>query len=161
MSVFAKRTPAPGAKSQAAKQIAWYYAGIITVMLVAQLFTFEKFLELIVTFNLPMGEGYILVPIITVAELFALPFLLRMPLSIAFRWLSMVCGWFVAVFWLFISLWLTTAGSTVESVGFLGSIGELSPGWWAVFISLSFVILAAWSAWGLWPVRPKAKKVTR
>jgi hypothetical protein len=161
MSILAKVTPAPKARSENVIKISIFYAGILTVFIVTQLFTFDAFIELIPSYNLPVSEtlAYALAPIIVASELFALPFLLRMNLSVAFRWVSMVLGWLVPVLWLLISAWVVMTQPAVESIGFLGTLVELVPGWWAVLVSFALGILAAWSAWGLWPGRRlKAKK---
>ena len=131
------------------------------VFLVAQLFSFDSFLELIPSFALPLSGAwaYALAPIIVASELFALPFLLRMKLSVAFRWLSMALGLLVPALWFFICLWVVTMQSNIETVGFLGTAVDMVPGWWAVMASLSLGVLAVWSSWGLWPgSRSKANK---
>ena len=153
MTILAKVTPAPVARSKETKQISLLFAAILVVMLVAQLFTFDDFVKLIPSFNLPVSQGfaYALTPILVASELFAIPFLLRMSLSPAFRWLSMFCGWLVALLWFCFTLWLVTRGPQVDTVGFLGTLVNLIPGWWAVCVSLALGILAAWSSWGLWP----------
>lgn len=153
MSMFVKSTPAPVAKSSETKQIAILYAGLLTLMAVTQLFTFDTFIELFSDVNLPI----VLAPLIVAAEVFALPFLLRMQVSPAFRWVSMVCGWFVAAAWIIVSSIVVSFGLDVETVGFLGTLVDLSPGWWALLMSVAFAILATWASWGLWPLR-RAKK---
>lgn len=161
MTILAKTTLAPKPRTDATKQISLLYAGILVVFLVTQLFTFDTFIDLIPSFNLPIGEvlTYAIAPVIVAAELFALPFLLRMKLSVAFRWFSMMLGWLVAALWVFISLWVVTTQPTAETIGFLGTLVSLVPGWWAVLISASLGILATWSSWGLWPgTRAKTKK---
>lgn len=159
MSIFATATPAPGVRTSDTKKAALLYAGFIVVMLVAQLFTFEAFLVLAKDFNLPVGDTLSLAfpAFVTVFELFALPFLLRMRVSPAFRWVSMVSGWLVAFAWLLVSVWVVSTYQPVGTIGFLGTIGALIPGWWAVFVSFAFGILAAWASWGMWPSQ-KAKK---
>ena len=99
MSILVKATPAPTARTKETKQMAYLYAGLLVVLAVTQLFTFDEFIELVPAFNLPFGTGftYALAPLIVATEVFAIPFLLRMQLSVAFRWLSMFCGWFVRV----------------------------------------------------------------
>lgn len=159
MSILATPHPATKPRTNESKQIAVLYAGILTVFVVAQLYTLDTFIELIPSFNLPIGElaVYALAPLLIVCELFAMPFLLRMALSTAFRWLSMVLGWLVAVLWMFMSLWVVVTGQDVSTIGFTGTVGELAPGWWAVCVSLALAILATWSSWGLWPGN-RAKK---
>jgi len=161
MSILPTPTDAPAARTRDSKRIAIFYAGILAVMAIAQLFTFDTFLELVKTFGFAGGVGYayFLAAFLVVAEVFALPFLLRMPLSPAFRWVSMVLGWIAAAIWIKITIWLVTQGSAVVSVGFLGTLVDIMPSWWVVFMSLTFGILAAWSAWGLWPGKRRLIKV--
>ena len=153
MSILVKATPARIPRSQQTKQISIIYAGILVIFAVTQLFTFDEFLEYFPTLNLPFNDGftYALAAIIIVAEVFAIPFLLRMSLSPAFRWLSMLLGWFVPLFWFFISLWIIFTAPEVGSIAFIGNLASLTPGWWAVFMSLALGIMAGWSSWGLWP----------
>jgi hypothetical protein len=153
MSVFAKVTPAQKPRTVDATKIATFYALLLLVLAVTQLFSFDGFLELVNGFNLP-GDAvtaYLLVSLIVVSEVFALPFLLRMPLSPAFRWLSMVLGWVVPIAWLAISLWLVFVDTITPSIGLFGATLDIMPGWWAVFVSVALGIMAAWSSWGLWP----------
>lgn len=159
MSIFAQTTPAPRPKSEAVKQIATLYAILLVIMAVCQLFTFETFLTLIPSFNLPLGGlwPYVLGPLVVAAEVFALPFLLRMPLSIAFRALSMALGWIAAGIWLFVSLWVVGTAQPVDTIGFIGTLAPLTPGWWAVCMALALAVLAAWSSWGMWPGKGRKK----
>jgi len=160
MSVIAQADFPREPKTKDSVKISFFYAVILVAFAVTQLFTFEEFLEYIPTLNLPIDHtaSYALAPILIVAEVFALPFLLRMRISIAFRYFSMFLGWVVAGLWLFITVWLAVSSSQAETVGFLGTLVSIMPGWWAVFISLALGILAAWSSWGLWPGKNAKKK---
>lgn len=139
-----------------------FYAVLIVVMVVAQLFTFEAFLELFASFEFPGGRttGYVLASVLVAAQVFALPFLLRMAMSPAFRMFSLLSAGLVADIWLFTTLWLAIVQPAVTNVGFLGTVVETMPGWWAVFIALAFGVLATWAAWGMWPggTKPVVKK---
>ena len=159
MSFFVKTTIAPPPKTRDSFKVAVAYAAILVVFAVAQLFTFEAFLEHIHSVKLPLSEGivYALAPILVISEVFALPFLLRMSLSPAFRYVSMFLGWLTAAIWLYISVWLAAMNPYVETVGFLGTVINLPPGWWAVFISVALAIMAAWASWGLWPGKRRKK----
>ena len=159
MSVFVQSTPAQEPRSSESKKIAILYACILVVMAVTQLFTFDDFLVYFQSLGLPLSTEltYALLPTLIVAEVFAIPFLLRMRLSPAFRYLSMFFGWLVAVIWILLTFWLASTATQVSTVGFLGTLVDLTPGWWAVFISLSFAVLAAWSSWGLWPGKRTGK----
>ncbi len=153
MSIFAKVTKAPVVRGEATKQVALLYAGLLTAMVVCQLFTFETFIPLIASFQLPLSETLVaLFPaLLIIIELFALPFLLRMYISPAFRWVSMVCGWLAAGAWLCIALWVDFTNQAPETIGFLGTLVTLTPGFWSVFVSIAFGLLAAWASWGMWP----------
>jgi len=159
MSFFVQSTPAPTPRSADSAKIAILYAIILVVFAVAQLFTFEEFLVFIQSTNLPFGESlsYAFAPLLIVAEVFALPYLLRMRLSPAFRYISLFLGCLAASLWIFLSSWIVFTGAAVDTIGFLGTLASLTPGWWAIFISLSLGVLAAWSAWGLWPGQRKAE----
>jgi hypothetical protein len=153
MSLFVRATAPPQVKTGRVKQVALLYAIILTAMALAQLYTFEEFIELTTTFQLPLPETlvYLVAPLLIICEVLALPFLLRMYLSPAFRVISMVCSWLVSLKWLCITIWVVTSAQQVTTIGFLSTIGDLTPGWWAVLVSVSFGILAAWVSWGMWP----------
>lgn len=160
MSILVKSTPAPTPKTKDVKTIATFYAVLLVIFAGTQLLSFEKFLSLMASFNFLFGDqfAYFVGAFVVAVELFALPFLMRLPLSSAFRWFSLICGWFAAISWLKISIWLVLTDSTASNVGFLGSSVELMPGWWAIFIGLALLILAAWSSWGMWPGKRKSKR---
>ena len=161
MSILATPTAPIPVKTKESKKISIFYAAILMVLAVTQLFTFEEFLEVYAGMNLPGGgaTGYVVASLIVFAEVFAIPFLLRMYLSITFRVVSMVLGWLVAVVWFLVSLWVVTTAAPVPTIGFLGTVVDVMPGLWAILISACFGILAGWSAWGLWLFgRPAAKK---
>lgn len=164
MSFFRTPTPAPTPKTNDVRRISTFYAAIIVVMVVAQLFTFEAFLELFASFGLPGGTvtGYALAAVLVAAQVFALPFLLRMAISPAFRWVSLVCAGLVADIWLFVTAWILITERDVATVGFLGTVVDTMPGWWAFFIAIAFGILAVWSMWGMWPgaIKTSAKRPT-
>ena len=139
-------------RTKDAGTVALFYAGVLLVMTTAQLFSLEKFIPLLDTFALP-GEhgGRFIAILLVVCGVFALPFLLRMKLSTGMRWFSMIVGWIVPAVWIFLSVWVNVTYAPVVNAGFLGASIMLEPGWWMVFVSVALVLLAAWSAWGLWP----------
>ena len=159
MSVFVQTTEAPLPRTANSAKVALFYAVVLVAFAVAQLFTFEEFLVYIQSINLPFSESlnYAIAPLLVVAEVFALPYLLRMRLSPAFRFVSLSLGFVVAGLWIFLSSWIVLAASAVDSIGFLGTVVTLTPGWWAIFLSLALGILATWSAWGLWPGKRTSK----
>lgn len=157
MSIFARVTKSPVTRGEATKQAATLYAGLLTIMVVCQLFSFEEFLTLFESFGLPFGQAFTatLPALLIVLELFAIPFLLRMYLSPAFRWVSMVFGWLAAGGWLFLTVWVDFTNQAPETIGYLGTVVTLTPGFWAVFLAVAMAILAAWASWGMWPGKRK------
>ncbi len=155
MSILVKPTIAPSPKTKDVQKISIAYAGILVVLAVAQLFTFDEFLELFASFNFPGGgqTGYSLAAIIVFAEVFAIPFLLRMYLSSAFRVVSMMLGWITAALWLSVSLWVVINDPSTPNLGLLGTAVETMPGWWAVLVSFALGLLSAWASWGMWPIK--------
>lgn len=157
MSFLPNPTSAPKPRTKDSNRIAIFYAILLLVLVVPQLFTFDKFLPLLDSFNMPGGTrlAYFLGALLVSAEVFALPFLLRMPVSGAFRWFSMFCGWLVAAIWIKISFFIIFTDAPIDNVGYLGTLVKLTPGWWALFLSFAFAILAIWASWGLWPGKRK------
>lgn len=150
MKFFVDPVKAPTAQSVHSWHASVLLAGVVTLMLVAQLFTFDEFIPLADSFSLPGFSGVGFATAVVLLELLSLPFLLRMALSPAFRWLSMGSLGVVVVLWLYSTVTVVLFRQ-VESVGFTGGFGSLTPGWWAVFLCGALAVLAAWSIWGLWP----------
>lgn len=140
-------------------KVAYMYAILLMVFVVCQLFSFEKFVPLIESFGLPWGElgAKIIAFIIVTCEVFSLPFLLRIDVWQAFRIKSMILGWIVPLIWLFLTIWINLSANGIPTVGFLGTVYNLVPGWWAVLFSISLGILSFWASWGLWPIKPIKK----
>jgi len=159
MSYFVSAHPARPVKTPFSQYCALGYAGILTGVLVAQLFTLDEVLELFSSFSVALPPFIVaaFVPCVIVAELCALPFLLRMKLSHAFRWLSMGCSWLVALLWGGLGVALVVAGEASVSVGLFGTVvSPLSAGV-SVVIALLFGGMAAVSSWGLWPELPRRR----
>lgn len=154
MSILVQAQPAAPPRSSTAAQIALLYAGILTIMAVAQLFTFEEFMELFFSFELPLPRllEALFVPLLVACQVVALPFLLRMTVSPAFRWVSMAAGWVVPIAWLYVTLSISNSYPLHETVGLLGTVVSLIPGWWAVAVSVLFGLMSIWASWGLWPI---------
>jgi hypothetical protein len=153
MSFFVSATPAPQPKTTNIRAISLLSAAVITVMVVAQLFSFEDFPAVIASLWLPGGEvmAHIFSAVLVVCEVFMLPFLLSLPLSQLFRVVSMVLGWTAALLWLFLALWENITTYTIPNSGILGATVPLPVGWWSVFYALALASLVAWVSWGMWP----------
>ena len=159
MIKFASTSAPPTARTPDVAKIALLYAIILIIMVVGQLFSFEKFIPLIESFSLPGGYGTatLVASVVVIAEIFALPFLLRMRLSPAMCVVSMACGWIVAVGWLKLTIWANVTANSLDNIGILGASIDLPVGWWAVLFSLALLVLSVWTAWGMWPVKKSRK----
>lgn len=149
-------TNAEKPRSKLSGNIAWAYAAVLTVMVVAQLFSFEKFIPTIADYGLAGGHGTatLFASLIVISEVFALPFLLRMPLSPLMRWFSLLCGLFLAGLW----VGLAIVGASViglDNSGMLGTKVPIAGGAPQIFVALTLGVLAIWSVSGLWPIRKK------
>lgn len=157
---FAEAKPAPKPRSKLAVKIAWIYAALLTVMALGQLFAFEEFIPLIREYNLPgaWGTASLVAGLIVVTEVFALPFLLRMRLSPLMRWFGFICSVAAAAAWVKLSVYALLADTALENSGILGTKIATPTGFITLVISLTLLVLAVWSAYGLWPqVRKKTK----
>lgn len=158
MSFFARATPALPPKTKNVRLISLLLAAILVTMVVGQLFTFEKFPDVLSAMWLPGGEKFmpIYAAVIVTFEVFSLPFLLGLNLSVAMRVVSMVLGWLSIGVWLVISIgniiWQQAANS-----GLLGATVPLPIGWWTVLFCVALGVLAVWAAWGMWPLRKHSK----
>lgn len=155
MIQFAHATMAANPRTKESKIAAYVYAGVLVVMAVAQLFSFEKFIPLIESYWLPGGYGTasLVAGIVVIAEVFAVPYLLRMPLSPLMRWFSLVCGLLVPIIWTILAISAISTTNALHNSGMLGTKIVIPAGWTQLFVSIALLGLATWSAWGLWPAR--------
>lgn len=151
MTFFVSASSAPKVKTQNSKIIAIFYAVILTVFAVTQLFWFQDMPGVYESFGFSAVAAVAISGGVAALQVLAIPFLLRMRLSIAFRYLSMAAGWLVAIFWFGIALFLVITMKPVATIGMLGAHTPIMPGWWAVFINLALIIMAVWASWGMWP----------
>ena len=142
----------PPLKKQTDLIVPFVYAGIITVVLLAQLFLFEEFFYLFRDFGffgLP-AIAMLFSAVMVVIEFFALPFALYISgISKAMRNMSMICGWLVPFFWMFASILLF--GKEVTGLSVLDKTIDVQFGWFGVLFSLVAFGLAVWTTIKLCP----------
>lgn len=115
-------------------------AGLLIIMLLAQLFGYESFSSLLAVV-LPFNDQLLtdlLAAKLVVVELLALPYLLAMPLSRLMRGLSLLCGAASATFWLFTSLTSAHAGNAVLFSDTIPISGGLLPFLWCLALAVGF-----------------------
>jgi len=154
MSVFVQATSAMRPKTKNIRTVGIALTAVFVVMAVAQLFTFEDFSAVIDAMWLPGGGGMssVWAALIVVFEVAAVPFLLSMRLSPAMRFVSMVSGWLAIAMWFTATLWQNLSSGVIVNSGLLGATVTLPVGWWNVLFCVALGILAAWAAWGMWPL---------
>lgn len=153
--VFAKVTEAPKPRTKVSQYVARLFGILLLGMAVTQLFSFEKFIPIIETYQLPGGHAtaVMIASIIVICEVFALPFILRMKISPLMRIASMICGVLVAGVWLGLIFWTVFADTTVQFTGFFGTRIVISLTGYSVIYPMLLLLLAGWSIWGLGPRR--------
>lgn len=143
--------PAPKPRSWNFVRLAWLYGFILVVMACVQLVSFEKFIPLINSYELPGGYGTanLVAGLIVVSEVFALPYLLRMRLSYYFRWFSLGCSVLAPLLWLKISVYSMVVGP-VKNGGLMGVYITLDL-LLQLVVTLALLGLSCVVAYGLWP----------
>lgn len=159
MSVFVQATPAPKPKTKNIRTVGVALAGVFVIMAVAQLFTFEKFADVISAMWLPGGDGVssVRAALIVALEIGAVPFLLAMHLSPLMRICSMAAGWMAIAAWFATTIFQNISSSVIVNSGLLGATVKLPVGWWNTMFCIALGILAAWAAWGMWPAKRRTK----
>ena len=159
MKFLAHVSPPSPIKTSESRQISLVYAFLLVVMVLAQLFAYEKFPDLIAAYELPGGivTAHLVAALLVISSVFALPFLLRMSVSPLMRFVSMACGWIVPTIWIVLGNSLTVFHPTIANVGLLGARVTLLPGIWVLCVAIALLVMAAWASWGMWPQMPHRK----
>jgi hypothetical protein len=123
-------------------------AGLIIVMAVSQLMTFDKFVPIVQNYELPGGSpsGRIGAALLSVGEVVCLPFLLRMKVSRLFRLVSALSLLAVGGGWLALGMWAAMTRPPLIGLGLFGSlIKQGSPALLSIYglglLALSTVII--------------------
>ena len=157
---FARTSDAPEVVP-GARYAALVLAAVLVVMALGQLFTFEETVDLVARFGfLPNHASALsLMAVLATCEVMALPFLLRMRLSMLMRALSALCGWVVALLWLRITLAAVSNNLIHANIGFLGDKVPIPVGWWCVVYGVLLVATMAIVTWLFWA--PYARHAVR
>ena len=116
---------------------------VIIILIITQLFTFEKFPSITSTWQFPGGVvvAAILAGLIPRLAVLSGPCVLSMPLSRSLWRVSQGSLVGVSTMWCGISLWCTLTQPLSES-GLLGATLPLVNGWWTVSFSLLLLMAA-------------------
>lgn len=154
MSIFVSSTPPPRAKTTNIHSIRLFFAGILTLIVLLQLFTFEEFAQRLNLAGISTELASILAVSLVVTEVFSLPFILRMQLSYAFRVVSMIAGWAAVLTLLGIAI-VENIQAPAGLDAMFGATIPLPVGMWTICLALALCVLAGWTSWGMWPFPAK------
>lgn len=139
---------APKPHKPYARVVATLCALVFITMATAQLFGFDKFIELLDENWLPHGiSGVFLGAVLVSLTVLSLPYLMHMALSWMARLLSQIAGWVVALLWLGIGFMTQSLGQEHVSTGHLGAFVDTPPGLWTVIFGFALLLLVAASSW--------------
>lgn len=153
MSIFVKATEAPRYRDSSVAGVSLFLAAVFIVLAVAQLFSFEKFPDVLSGYWILGGtaNASLLAALLVTFEVFALPFLLRLRVSPLMRLLSIACMWLTGLVWLVLGLWVVTSTNALSNSGVLGATIPLQPGWWQVGFAVVLLALIGYVTWQQWP----------
>lgn len=118
--------------------INYSYAGLLTIMVVAQLFKFDEFINLI-SKNSGVGGGvaFSLAAMAIVFEMMAIPYLINLRMLRQVRMISLISIMMVGMFWVVMAFSIGMV-RPADNIGFFSSIVAIKPG--VVAVALSTVI---------------------
>lgn len=122
---------------------------LLTVATVLQLFGFEKMPEVVAHFwpDITGEMGLLVATLAVTAQVFALPFLLGMRLTLAMRLLSITCAIGAVAYWSVVAM----AGAAMEAglvnTGLAGPGVAIPNGPWLLVMMLGVATMLAWYLW--------------
>lgn len=159
MITLAKSTKSAPVKSQAMLLLSYALGLGTAVLAVAQMVSFEDFVEALRAYQVG-GENATLAIAVGVLglEVFATPFLLRLSLSPAARFVSALFALLLPYVWTVLTIHVFVANATVDNAGYFGGFFGLPVGaavlvldlLWAIAATVSFRALG-----GVEALRPK------
>lgn len=132
-----------------------YLGCFFVVVAVSQLFAFEEYPDIIVSYGIPiLSQFSVFVAIIVVlAEITAVPLLIGMKLSRKLKLVSLIASWLVLVYWLKVGLWQSITTEYIPNAGLFGAKVLLPQGWWLVCFIMALIVLYLFASF----YRPKAR----
>lgn len=112
-------------------------AGLYVAFVLSQLFTYEKFAEVILGFGLPGGvvTAWILAVTLPLIEVMAVPYLISMRVNKRMRRVSRLCVLAVPAVWLVLLLWILLSPSASQlNAGIFGATLVTTVGPWLLVL---------------------------
>lgn len=109
-------------------------AGVYLVLIISQLFTYEKFYDVIAGLGLGGGKIFtgVLIGLLPLLEVAALPFLLSMNIPMAARSISRIAVVAAPSLWLLLYTVAIMQGADGVGAGLLGATVHTALSWWLV-----------------------------
>lgn len=124
-----------------------YIVAVVAVMLgVIQLFRIDTLLPIVMTALGTQGRAMTFVIVVTCAEVFAIPFALRMKLSPLAHVMSGFMITLAPLMWTLLAIWCYGTGMPT---GQLGEFVSLPSSWWLIAINLFWLALSFTALWAL------------
>lgn len=148
---FARAEKAPTPQLSWAIPVTIGYAVVLTVMSLAQLFTLEDVIPMVEEYWFPGGAGAatLFVGVVVTAQVFSLPYLLRMQVSPLFRLFGAVLSFVAPLMWLGAAVYALASDRVLANGGMFGEKLVVPADASQVAIATVLVILAVASAYGL------------
>jgi len=158
---FPSSRPAPKVRVRSGSLLGWIAAGIMTGLVLVHLFRIDTFVPEMARIFGDRTTTLWLVSGIVVMEVFALPFLMRMRLSVLAQYVSGLFAVLVPLVWLLITIW---AYGTGVSTAQLGEFVALPSNWLLLVLNVVWLVFSYYTIWALgYDHRPGEKQsfVTR
>lgn len=148
---FAEAVKAPVPRAPWVVSVSIGYALILTVMSLAQLFTLEDVIPIVKDYWFPGGAGVatLFVGGVVAAQVFSLPYLLRMAISPLFRVFGMVLSFVAPLMWLGAAVYAMATDRVLVNGGMLGEKLAIPADASQVAVAILLLVLAAVCAYGL------------
>ena len=138
-----KATDPPKLKKPYAHKALWTLAGVMLVMALLHLIRIDKLIPIIGETLSETGSTWF-VALIVIAEVFALPYLLRMKLSPGFRIVSGLLVVIVPLVWTCFTIWSLGSG---HSTGQFSSYISTTASWWLIILNTAWLAASYWALW--------------
>ncbi|HEX6462554.1 MAG TPA: S26 family signal peptidase [Candidatus Saccharimonadales bacterium] len=140
---FAKATAPPQLAEPRLYWVPIVTGGLLVILVLAQLGTFEEFAIAVGSYGLFTGRGAAIFAIIIAAlEILALPALFRLTLSSAIRYISTGAILAAPILWFLLLAFVFVTGLPVENAGLFGGLIVLPVALYTVLLSSSILFMA-------------------
>lgn len=143
---FPKSQPAPKLRDKRGPWFGWVAAGIMIVFALVHLFRIDTFVPEMTRIFGNRSLTMWIVSAIVCMEVFSLPFLMRMRLSVAAQYMSGLFAVTVPLAWLLIAIW--TFGTTISTAQ-LGEFVNLPGSWLLIIVNFVWLLYSYYTIWAL------------